>query len=285
MSLDWLFQPTDNINLIIEVAVGLVATAWVAGWWSKRKLTAFLNSEESDPYIERIIGKIPPYPKVPEIPAYPQVPSVGEITEAVLSKLPPFPDIPEVPDFASKFGELQAKLDLRGVEMKQAIGEALSASMGPVLDTLSVRMSQQINAALASLEASKAATAQRAINQYAGMDPRVGMMAELVKSQVSKKHQGLVSLLMQTMGPKMAGGGNGMGQVPPNRWQPGAVETTPQGTFMMDQTGNWRQIGPAPSQLPMPAAPPMNPPSSGAAVLRPAKEVDKEIPEDDGAEP
>ena len=56
--LTWLTDKTDNINLVIEVAVGIVVTASVTGARSKQKIQQWLLSPESDPYVRRTSAKL-----------------------------------------------------------------------------------------------------------------------------------------------------------------------------------------------------------------------------------
>jgi hypothetical protein len=142
----WLFDRTDNINLIIEVGVGLVATAWVAGYWSKRKLQKWLTTEESDPYIDRVIKKIPK----PEIPV---VPALHEIAGAVEAKLPHIPTAEEITD------QLEPVIQER-------ISAAVSNAAIPIADVIMPRLQAMLASRENEARAEIAHGIQQARAQY-----------------------------------------------------------------------------------------------------------------------
>ena len=92
--LTWLTDKTDNINLVIEVAVGIVVTAsGHQSLRSKQKIQQWLLSPESDPYVDRIVGKVAEgvsVPTVEDIIRALSVPTVEDIIRALPEPPRPF---------------------------------------------------------------------------------------------------------------------------------------------------------------------------------------------------
>jgi hypothetical protein len=162
---DWLFSQTDNINLIIEVSVGLFLTAWVAGMWSKHNLQMWLTSEKSDPYIERVVGKIaiPKVPTVEEVATevgkkFPVVPTVEEIAAKVRADLPDFPT-PE---------ELSAAIK---TELEPIINARISAAVANVAVPIGDVLMPRLQALMASKENQSRAEIMEAIAFQKAQNP------------------------------------------------------------------------------------------------------------------
>ena len=231
--LTWLTDKTDNINLVIEVAVGIVVTAWVAGVRSKQKIQQWLLSPESDPYVDRIVGKVAEGVSVP---------TVEDIIRA----------LPEPPDLSDKLALMEEKM---GAKLT-AVMEAKWATMG---DALSQRVGQVVQANIAS-----AKNAFRAgLRDEEGPDSNLGMLGEVLgaigvdNGSITKlgKVKGMYSRFQQGGGLKGAMS-QGNGGIQPG-YSPGAQVTNERGTWILGQNLQWVLVTPTrPVPMPVLAAAP-----------------------------
>lgn len=134
MAWDWFFSPTDNINLIIEIAAGIIVTAWVAGVRSKQRIVAYLSDKESDPVIERIAEVVAR--KV-------EVPTVAQIVA----------QIPAPPDITDKLALFEERLGTK-------LTAQLDAKLVGIQDQLAERMGRVFQANIASAKAAWSASMQ-----------------------------------------------------------------------------------------------------------------------------
>lgn len=259
---DWLFAPTDNINLIIEVAVGITVTAWVAGVRSKQKIQEWLESPKSDPYIEKIVAKIPRA----QMPDIPHVPTVQEIIAA----------LPEPPDLSDKFALMEERM---GAKLTASF-EAKWSTLGPELST---RVGQVVQANIASAKAKFRAGLDNPDDEES-----LGIIGEIggalgVDNETLQRFGKLKRLYNRG---KQAGGGkfdlksilhqeNGGQQVqqPGQQQQPtyqmGQVVVNDLGTWVLTQKG-WLQLDKA--------APAIAPPPAAASVTVADPDLPPELP-------
>jgi len=151
MTYDWLFAPTDNINLLIEVAVGLVVTAWVAGIRSKRALVAWLNSKESAPFKSDLAKTV-----VAEMPDEKIL--VRDVVEAI-------------PDPSDKLALLEER-------MGQKLLAQVDTKFAGIADQLAERVSRVVQANIASAK-STMANASREMEEALGSDNDGSMITEV----------------------------------------------------------------------------------------------------------
>jgi len=242
MTWDWLFSPTDNINLVIEVACGIAFTAWVAGLRSKRALVRYLESDESKPVVNKIADVV--VAKVP-VPKIPQVPTVAEI----IAEIPPYPDLSD-------------RLSLMEEKMGTRLTEALEAKWATLGDSLSTRVGQVVQANIANAK-SVFARGMKEIEDDLGdgdgsfMMEAAGMFFDEDSVKKLAKARKLWKRMQQGGGnplARMGGSGNGspQGGYPFGTIMNGYV-ATPSGWVPIAQRT-------APAPLPRPA------PAAGAAV-------------------
>lgn len=245
MTWDWFFAPTDNINLIIEIAVGITVTAWIAGQRSKRALVAYLKSDDSNPVVDKIADRVGS--KVPKV-TLPEIPTVDAIASEVMGRIPAYPDLTQIVD-------------------------VMTERTGQMLRAYSASQQNELNAWIRTQ-----AGPGGHIN-FAQDSALETVLTSFTDAKTAKKVGGLYKLLKQHQTKTGVFGSNGGGAPPQQQrmWQIGDVETTPQGTFQLTASG-WVPVQPRQPQS-MEMALPM--PSMGAVPASPPKasEVPPRAPE------
>jgi hypothetical protein len=267
----------DLTTLILLIAVNggvdCGAVAYVSGWWSKRKLKAFLESEESDPYVERLKAKF-------------EVPTVAEVRDAVIQALPHIPtpqeiieQMPEPPSPTQIADELRPHIVLM-------IEQGASKQQDVLLD----KMQTRLNALEASRTASFDAMLQRVqrdpaiIGSAFGGNPQVMALVQILRAFHKKKEAEMVLALsgaFSAMRGLPGGGNHAYGQPQQQPFNPYAIGPPPQ-----------QYTAPAPAYAPPPSTGGL-PPISGAVEVTPdmviagppgAQPARKENPASDGVE-
>jgi hypothetical protein len=283
----------DLTTLILLIAVNggvdCGAVAYVSGWWSKRKLKAFLESEESDPYVERLKAKfeVPTVAEVRDavIQALPHIPT----TEELRASLPELPHIPTPQEIIEQMPEPPSPTQIAD-ELRPHIVLMIEQGASKQQDVLLDKMQTRLNALEASRTASFDAMLQRVQRDPAimgsafGGNPQVMALVQILRAFHKKKEAEMVLALsgaFSAMRGLPGGGNHAYGQPQQQPFNPYAIGPPPQ-----------QYTAPAPAYAPPPSTGGL-PPISGAVEVTPdmviagppgAQPARKENPASDGVE-
>jgi hypothetical protein len=243
MSWDWFFSTTDNINLLIEIACGILFTAWVAGVRSKQRLVAYLESEESNPVVDRIVNAV-----VAKLPPVPKVPTVAEFVAAM----------PDVPDYTDRMNLLEERIGTKLMGQFQAQVESMKDD---VAKRVGLVVQSHIASAKSAFSSAQSGLEGAAEESMGGMEEVLGIFMD----EDSVRKLGRAKRLFKNFQARqqMKAGGGGAG---------GAPQVYPLGTILNgwvaaghDAPGNvngWVRLA-----QPAPSAPPPPRPVAPVAVL------------------